>query len=86
MLELLDLEAAGLYSTIVSKICSIRCESIRWPSATTTSCSIWFFFGAPSPGAFACGVTSRDNAKTLYRLRETRAPDAQLIYTPEELF
>src|SRR6185503_7049713 len=27
-----------LYSTTVSKICSIRCESIRWPSASTTSC------------------------------------------------
>src|SRR6185503_16211208 len=27
-----------LCSTTVSKICSIRCESIRWPSASTTSC------------------------------------------------
>src|SRR4029077_6396790 len=27
-----------LYSTTVSKIRSIRCESIRWPSASTTSC------------------------------------------------
>src|SRR5258708_17080697 len=27
-----------LYSTTVSKISSIRCESIRWPSASTTSC------------------------------------------------
>src|SRR5260370_14918538 len=26
------------YSTTVSKIRSIRCESIRWPSASTTSC------------------------------------------------
>src|SRR5882757_4356359 len=27
-----------LNSTTVSKICSIKCESIRWPSASTTSC------------------------------------------------
>src|SRR6266700_7700499 len=27
-----------LYSTTVSKIRSMRCESIRWPSASTTSC------------------------------------------------
>src|SRR5258708_24038325 len=27
-----------LYSTTVSKIRSIKCESIKWPSASTTSC------------------------------------------------
>src|SRR5271170_4523952 len=32
-----------LYSTTVSKIRSMRCESIRWPSASTTSCCMGMF-------------------------------------------
>src|SRR6266571_4269527 len=43
-----------LYSTTVSKICSIRCESIRWPSASTTSCCMGIFQDTGSRGDERC--------------------------------